>query len=168
MRELSGLANNMTEDAEIEFLAGRNGGPWLFQHRMGCGRVGKCLEGHTRSEKSRNRNGPVASPPANVDLPIARPATVGRPSPRVGIMGSLILPAIRVVRICTPGRSSSDTMSLESAPCPSIHQSTSATIQGENVVRELSRRVAHLLDACKYISKLCKNFLTFQLVQVNK
>lgn len=40
-------------------------------------------------------------------------------------------------------------MSLKSAPRTSIHQSTSATVQGENIAQELRRHVAHL-DTCKH------------------
>jgi hypothetical protein len=80
----------------------------------------------TRSEKNKNRMDPCSQVLA-----------YDRPSPRVRNYRQSHSPShsCTVVRICTLGRSSSDTMSLKSGPRPSIHQSTSATVQGENIAQ---------------------------------
>ena len=65
-------------------------------------------------------------------------------------ISSVAPPIIRVVGICTPGLSSSDTISFKYASRRSIHQSSPATNQGENIVRELSRCAVHLLATCKH------------------
>ena len=126
VRAIRWLINNLTEDAEMEkFLSAI---PGSFNPDWGTDvwkRVGKHHESEDQSQ----------------DEPVARPhsdTTAHRPSYSWSIR-SVLRPIIHLI--------------WEPAPChPPAHvhpRSTTVHIQGENVVHELSTRVARSVEICK-------------------
>ena len=132
------LIDNLTEDAEMEkFLSAI---PGSFNTDWGTevwNRVGK----HHDSE-GQSQDEPVARP--------YRDTAAHRPSSSWSIR-SVIRPIIHLVRKPTPCHLPTHATIRSPAPHPpNVHpHSTTAQIPGENVVHELSTRVARSVEMCK-------------------
>ena len=130
------LIDNLTEDAEMEkFLSAI---PGSFNTDWGTEvwkRVGKHYE-----NEDQNQDGPVARPDGDT--------TAHQPLSSRSIR-SVLRPITRLVRKATPHPIPARTRSPVPQP-PNVHpHSTTAHIQAENVVYELSTRVARSVEICK-------------------
>jgi Family of unknown function (DUF6535) len=132
------LIDNLTEDAEMEkFLSAI---PCSFNTDWGV-EVWKRLDEHHDSE-DQGRDEAVARP--------RRDTMTHQPSSSWSIRG-FIRPILRLVRKPTPRHPPTHATTRSPVPHPPNvgPHSTTAHIQGENVVHELSTRVARSLDICK-------------------
>ena len=143
-RSIRWLVDNLTEDAEMDsFVAAI---PGSFNVEWGVDvwkRVSRAIDG----EKKTSGNEPVVrqDPSFSAGLPL-----VVRPSTRT-IRGPFSSSLFRLVRTRGSRVPTIHPLAPPSVACPSHVrlQSFSAYIQGEGVMRDLSRRVAHLLETCK-------------------
>ena len=122
-RAIRSLVDNMTEDAEMESfvvaIPGSFNGEWGTDVWK---KVSNAIE-----VKNKNRDG-------------------NQPPHIRSIFGTIT----RLVGILTASDARVNTAMLPPAPHPThIHWHSTAHIQGEDTVRELSARVAHVLEACK-------------------
>jgi Family of unknown function (DUF6535) len=125
------LIDNLTEDAEMEkFLSAI---PGSFNSEWGAEVWKRVGEHHEHEDQSQDE--PVARP--------RRDTTTHEPSSSWSIRG-VVRPIIHLVRKPTLRHPSTHAMTLHVHP-----RSTTAHIQGENVVHELSKRVAHSVEICK-------------------
>jgi Family of unknown function (DUF6535) len=125
------LINNLTQDAEMEkFLSAI---PGSFNTDWGA-EVWKRVDEHHEIE-DQSQDEPVARP--------HRDTTAHERSSSWSIHG-VIRPILHLVRKLTPRHPPTH------ATIPHVHpRSTAAHIEGENVVHELSTRVAHSVEMCK-------------------
>ncbi|KAH9988446.1 hypothetical protein BJV74DRAFT_839399 [Russula compacta] len=143
-RAIGWLVGNSTEDAELESfvmaIPGSFGGEWGVEVWKN---VSKMIEDEN---KSRNWNRRV-EPVTDTNVSAAVPPAVRRSCVR--IIRNVLASITSLVGIRTPGGPTTDTMVL--LPVPHLpNDSATSHIQGENVVGELSARVAHLLETCKH------------------
>ena len=137
VRAIRWLIDNLTEDAEMEkFLSAI---PGSFNTDWGTEVWKRVGEHH---EEEQGQDGPVARP--------HRDATTYQPSSRWSIH-SVLRPVIHLVRKPAPHHAPTHSMTSSPVPhLPNIHpHSTTAHIQGENLVHELGTRVARSVEICK-------------------
>jgi hypothetical protein len=139
-RAIRWLIINLTEDAEMEkFLSAI---PGSFNTDWGT-EVWKRVGEHHESE-DQGQDEPVAGP--------HRDTTAYQPSPSWSIR-SIIKPIIHLVRKPTPAPHHSSIRATTRIPVPHPPNvrphSTTVHIRGENVVHELSTRVARSVEICK-------------------
>jgi hypothetical protein len=136
-RAIRWLIDNLTEDAEMEqFLLAI---PGSFNTEWGT-EVWKRVGKHDESEDQSQ------------DEPVARPHrdTTGHQPSFSWIIRRVLRPIIHLVRRPTLGHSRTHATSRSPVPhLPSVHpRSTTAHIGGENVVHELSTRIARSVEIC--------------------
>jgi hypothetical protein len=138
VRAIRWLIDNLTEDAETEkFLPAI---PGSFNTDWGT-EIWKSVGKYHESE-DQSQDGPVARP--------HRDTTPHKPSCSWSIH-SVLRPIIHLVRKPAPRHPLTHATARSRVPhLPNVHpHSTTAHIQGENVVHELSTRVARSLEICK-------------------
>src|SRR6266566_3786887 len=140
------LIDNLTEDAEMEqFIMAI---PGSFNTDWGT-EVWRRVGNHHESEDEGQ------------DEPVARPhsdTTAHQPSSPWSIR-SVLRPIIRLVRKPTPRHPGTHATTRSPIPHPrNVHpHSTTAHIRGENVVHELSTRVARSVEICKNHKRFSNN-----------
>ena len=149
-RAVRWLVDNMTEDAEMDLLVAAI--PGSFNVEWGVEVWKRVSEVIQDENKNAVGNELAVRPPQDANIPIATPRVVVRPS-RISVIRNPITPVIPLVRTRVASGSSPDSTSFL-PPLPVTH---SRDVRGHDVithvqrehVRELSRRVAHLLETCK-------------------
>jgi hypothetical protein len=147
-RAIRWLVGNQTADAEMESLAmtipGSFNAEWGIQSWK---RVSEIMEDESKSTGgSASSSGPLQDANSHTDTAINRRSSFI-------IVRRLFGPILRPIRICTAGGSRTNTvlpsqiLHLPDAPIPG--HSVTAPVQGDTVVRELSTRIAELLESCK-------------------
>lgn len=143
-RAIRWLVDNLTEDAEMDSFV--TAIPGSFNVEWGVD-VWKGVSKVIDDENKKSGNGLIAGrdPSFSTGLPL-----VVRPSPTRTIR-SPFSSVFRLVRTRAPSVPAIHPLPSLSVACPShvCLQSFSAHIQGEGVMRDLSRRIAHLLETCK-------------------
>jgi hypothetical protein len=145
-RAIRWLVDSMTEEAEMELfvlaIPGSFNAEWGIEVWKGISEVNK------DEDQITNRKGIAAVPSAERNIPTPTPLSV-QPSLHTMTPGNLSGFIVRLIGMCTASGSSADMVAP--VPCASISPAPSAMTlsQRENVVREVSRRVAQLLETCK-------------------
>jgi hypothetical protein len=137
-RAIRWMIDNLTEDAEMEkFLSAM---PGSFNTDWGADVWKRVGEHHENEDQIQGEL--IARP--------HRDATAHRPSPSWSIH-SVLTPIIHLVTKPCPRHHPTHATTLPPVPYPpNVHRySTTVYIQGENVVHELSTRVARSLEICK-------------------
>jgi hypothetical protein len=143
------LVDSMTEDAEMEsFVLAM---PGSFNEEWGA-KVWKRISEITSDENgTADWNGFATGPPTDTNLHIVMPI-VTRPSIQtpIGVFSNLPSSIVRLFRTRNASRSPTNTMvQLPSQDSPDSHLPVVATsTHRRNVVRELSRRMAHTFETC--------------------
>jgi Family of unknown function (DUF6535) len=142
-RAIRWLVDSLTEEAEMELfvvaIPGSFNAEWGLEVWKGISKVNE------DENPTANQREIAAAPSAETKIPTP---TV-QPPPRATTVGNLSGFIVRLTGMCTTNVSSTDVVAparcIFNGPMPSVITSS----QEENVVRELSRRVAQLLETCK-------------------
>ena len=145
-RAIQWLVDSLTEETEMELFVMAI--PGSFNAEWGV-QVWKEISGVDEEEDQiTNRKEIAAAPSAEINTPTPMPLAV-QPSLRPTTQGNFFGSIVRLTGMCTASVSSTDieapALCAPNSPAPSVI----ASPQAENVVRELSRRVAQLLETCK-------------------
>lgn len=147
-RAIRWLVDSLTEEAEMELFVFAI--PGSFNAEWGL-RVWKGISEVDEDEYStlnQKQKGIAAAPSTETNISTSMSLTIQTP-PRATTIGNLSGFILRLIGMCTTNVSSTDIVAPArctfNSPAPSVITSP----QEENVVRELSRRVAQLLETCK-------------------
>jgi len=138
-RAVRWLVDNMTEDAEMESFVIAI--PGSFNTEWGL-EVWKKASNTIGDETSRNE--PVVGTVAESNIPTSNPLVVQ--PPRLRTTWNIFDPIIRLVRTRVPSDYRADTMALLPASHVHPHPNTAAYTQGKDDMRELTTRIAHMLE----------------------
>lgn len=148
VRAIQWLVGNLTEDAEMEqFLMAI---PGSFDTNWGAEvwkKVGNAIEDEERASSQNERVvGPFMDTTSTASFAQAMPLGL-----QLGNARSVLRPIISLVRKFTPPHPLSDATTLPPVPySPNVYpHSATAYIQTEDIVHELSSRVARSLETCK-------------------
>lgn len=145
-RAIRWLVDSLTEEAEMELfvvaIPGSFNAEWGLEVWKGISKVDE------DENPTANQQENVAAPSAETSIPTPMSLAVQMP-PRATTLGNLSGFIVRLIGMCTTSASSTDIVSsarcTSNSPAPSVITSS----QEDNIVRELSRRVAQLLESCK-------------------
>jgi len=145
-RAIRWLADSLTEETEMELfvvaIPGSFNTEWGLEVWKGISKVDED-ENATANQKEI-----AAAPSAETNISTSMLPTV-QPPPRATTVGNESGFIVRLIGMCTTNVSSTDIVAPARCTSDSPAPSVITFSQEENVVRELSRRVAQLLETCK-------------------
>ena len=148
-RAIRWLVSNLTEDAEMESFAMAIPGSFHTEWGIEVWKRVAEAKGDEHANKDSDWNPPATRPlqAMNLAVPVSY---LDPPSSRISTIHSLLNPITRLARMRTAKGLPADVETHQMALYPSHIRSTSAHTRtlGENVLYELSSRVARLLETC--------------------
>ena len=142
-RAIRWLVSNMTEDAEMgEFVIAI---PGSFDTEWGEEVWKKVSNTIEDEDNGGSRNELVVGTATDTNAPDSMPLIV-RPSR----IQSVLHPIIRLVKTCTPNDFRADLVPPPPARQPNVHRHSDTALLRQDIIPELTARVAHLWETCMY------------------